>query len=177
MAPSPTTCRKEIYSAIGRCPSNQPHRSGGAEALIGAYPFTARRSRPRSQKVDDPAIRLSIGSEVSFRIGVKYLPRLTTGQVWPSSEQEHPARVACAFTSDEAVRGEMPVRVVRIVKPKSTWARHRDRRRKGLNASSMELCETEIDVLIRPGRFAGDSGGDLAAVRTALYGFLDDHLR
>jgi hypothetical protein len=56
MAPSRTTRRKEIYSAIGRCPSNQPRQGGGAEALIGAYPFTARRSRPRSQKVDDLAL-------------------------------------------------------------------------------------------------------------------------
>jgi hypothetical protein len=41
----------------------------------------------------------------------------------------------------------------------------------------IELRETEIEVLIRRGRLAGDSRGDLAAVRKALYGFLDDHLR
>jgi hypothetical protein len=41
----------------------------------------------------------------------------------------------------------------------------------------MELPETEIDVLIRRGKLADDSRGDLAAVRKALYGFLDDYLR
>jgi hypothetical protein len=56
-------------------------------------------------------------------------------------------------------------------------ARHRNRRRKGLRCVTIELRETEIDVLIRRGRLAGDSRGDLAAVRKALYGFLDDHLR
>jgi hypothetical protein len=55
--------------------------------------------------------------------------------------------------------------------------RHRDRRRKGLRCVRIELRETEIDVLIRRGRLARDSRGDLGAVRTALYGFLDDHLR
>jgi hypothetical protein len=54
--------------------------------------------------------------------------------------------------------------------------RHRDRRRKGLRCVTIELRETEIDVLIRRGRLAGDSRGDLAAVRKALYGFLDHHL-
>ena len=56
-------------------------------------------------------------------------------------------------------------------------ARHRNRRRKGLKCITIELRETEIDVLIRRGRLAGDSRGDLAAVRRALYGFLDDHLQ
>jgi hypothetical protein len=56
-------------------------------------------------------------------------------------------------------------------------ARHRNRRRKGLRCVTIELRETEIDVLIRRGRLSGDSRGDLAAVRKALYGFLDDHLR
>jgi hypothetical protein len=55
--------------------------------------------------------------------------------------------------------------------------RHRDRRQKGLRCLRIELRETEIDVLIRRGRLAGDSRGDLAAVRTVLYGFLDDYLR
>ena len=55
--------------------------------------------------------------------------------------------------------------------------RHRDRRQKGLRCVRIELRETEIDVLIRRGRLAGDSRGDLAAVRTVLYGFLDDYLR
>jgi hypothetical protein len=55
--------------------------------------------------------------------------------------------------------------------------RHRDRRQKGLRCVRIVLRETEIDVLIRRGRLAGDSRGDLAAVRTVLYGFLDDYLR
>src|SRR5271163_3864607 len=55
--------------------------------------------------------------------------------------------------------------------------RHRDRRRKGLRCISIELRETEIDLLIRGGRLAGDSRGDLAAVRKALHGFLDEYLR
>ena len=55
--------------------------------------------------------------------------------------------------------------------------RHRDRRQKGLRCVRIELRETEIDVLIRRGRLADDSRGDLAAVRKALHGFLDDHLR
>jgi hypothetical protein len=56
-------------------------------------------------------------------------------------------------------------------------ARHRNRRRTGLRCVTIELRETEIDVLIRRGRLAGDSRGDLAAVRKALHGFFDDHLR
>ena len=55
--------------------------------------------------------------------------------------------------------------------------RHRDRRQKGLRCVRIELRETEIDVLIRRGRLADDSRGDLAAVRKALHGFFDDHLR
>jgi hypothetical protein len=54
--------------------------------------------------------------------------------------------------------------------------RHRDRHQKGLRCITIELRETEIDVLIRRGRLARDSRGDLAAVRRALYGFLDDLL-
>ena len=56
-------------------------------------------------------------------------------------------------------------------------ARHRDRRRKGLRCVTIELHEAEIDVLIRRGRLAPDSRGDLGAVKRALYSFLDDMLR
>jgi hypothetical protein len=56
-------------------------------------------------------------------------------------------------------------------------ARHRQRRRKGLKCVTIELRETEIDVLIRRRWLPRDSRSDLAAVRKALYGFLDDHLR
>jgi hypothetical protein len=56
-------------------------------------------------------------------------------------------------------------------------ARHRDRRRKGLRCVTIELREAEIDTLIRRGRLARDSRADLAAVRKALHGFLDEYLR
>jgi hypothetical protein len=55
-------------------------------------------------------------------------------------------------------------------------ARHRNRRRKGLKCVTIELRDTEIDVLIRRGRLAADSRGDLGAVKSALYSFLDDML-
>jgi hypothetical protein len=56
-------------------------------------------------------------------------------------------------------------------------ARHRNRRQKGLRCVTIELRETEIDVLIRRGWLAPDSRGDLGAIKRALYGFLDDTLR
>jgi hypothetical protein len=56
-------------------------------------------------------------------------------------------------------------------------ARHRQRRRKGLRCVTIELREAEIDMLVRRRRLAPDSRDDLAAVRKALYGFFDDHLR
>jgi hypothetical protein len=55
--------------------------------------------------------------------------------------------------------------------------RHRQRRRKLLRCVTIELRETEIDVLIRRGRLAPDSRDDLPAVKKALYRFLDDTLR
>jgi hypothetical protein len=56
-------------------------------------------------------------------------------------------------------------------------ARHRERRRKGIRCLTILLRETEIEVLIRRGRLHRDDRLNLAAVRKALYGFLDDHLR
>jgi hypothetical protein len=56
-------------------------------------------------------------------------------------------------------------------------ARHRSRRRKGLRCLTIELRETEIDTLIRRGWLHHDARPDVAALRKALYGFLDDHLR
>jgi hypothetical protein len=56
-------------------------------------------------------------------------------------------------------------------------ARHRRRRKGGFRCLTIELRESEIDALIRSGRLAPDSRGDLPAVRKALYGFLDDTLR
>ena len=56
-------------------------------------------------------------------------------------------------------------------------ARHRARRRKGLRCFTIELYETEIDTLIRRGWLDADDRADPAAIRKALYEFLDDHLR
>jgi hypothetical protein len=56
-------------------------------------------------------------------------------------------------------------------------ARHRSRRRRGVKWIDIELRETEIDALIRRRRLDPDGRGDLAAVRRALYGFLEDTLR
>jgi hypothetical protein len=55
--------------------------------------------------------------------------------------------------------------------------RHRGRRQLGLRCLTIELRETEIDLLIRRGRLAPDGRGDLDAVKKALYAFLDDALR
>jgi hypothetical protein len=56
-------------------------------------------------------------------------------------------------------------------------ARHRRRRKKGLRCVTIALRESEIDALVRRGRLPPESRGDLAAVRKALYGFLDNTLR
>jgi hypothetical protein len=56
-------------------------------------------------------------------------------------------------------------------------ARYRDRRRKGLRCLTIELRETEIDTLVERGWLSRDDRGDLAAARSALYGFLDHYLR
>jgi hypothetical protein len=54
--------------------------------------------------------------------------------------------------------------------------RHRQRRRDGLHCLSVELRETEIDALIRMGLLSGDNRRDHAAIRDALYAFLDNAL-
>jgi hypothetical protein len=56
-------------------------------------------------------------------------------------------------------------------------ARHRNRRRKGLRCITIELRETEVDALTRCGRLARDDRAHPAAIRKALYAFLDDTLR
>jgi hypothetical protein len=56
-------------------------------------------------------------------------------------------------------------------------ARHCERRRKGLRCLTIVLRETEIDVLIGRGRLHRDDRSNPVAVRKALYGCLDDHLR
>jgi hypothetical protein len=56
-------------------------------------------------------------------------------------------------------------------------ARHRQRRKQGLRSIRIEVRETEIAALIRQGRLAPKSRGDVDAIRRALHGFLDDWLR
>jgi hypothetical protein len=56
-------------------------------------------------------------------------------------------------------------------------ARHRDRRRKGLRCITIELRESEIEALIRRGWLYHDARADVAALRKALYDFLDNQLR
>ena len=52
--------------------------------------------------------------------------------------------------------------------------RHRQRRRDGLRCLIIELCETEVDVLIRKGLLPAENRQDYASVQSALYAFLDD---
>jgi hypothetical protein len=54
--------------------------------------------------------------------------------------------------------------------------RHRERRRRGLRFLGIELREREIDALIRRGRLDPDHRANSAAVRQALYGFLNHYL-
>ena len=54
--------------------------------------------------------------------------------------------------------------------------RHRERRRKGLRFLGIELREREIEALIRRGQLHADQRANSAAVRRALYGFLDQYL-
>ena len=53
---------------------------------------------------------------------------------------------------------------------------HRERRRKQLRCLTIELREAEIDVFIRRGQLHPDHRANSAAVRKALYGFLDQYL-
>jgi hypothetical protein len=54
--------------------------------------------------------------------------------------------------------------------------RHRERRRRGLRFLDIELREREIEALIRRGRLDPDHRANSAAVRQALYGFLNHYL-
>jgi hypothetical protein len=54
--------------------------------------------------------------------------------------------------------------------------RHRERRRRGMRFLGIELREREIEALIRRGQLHPDHRASSAAVRRALYGFLDLHL-
>jgi hypothetical protein len=54
--------------------------------------------------------------------------------------------------------------------------RHRERRRRGVRFLAIEIREREIEALIRRGRLHPDHRANGAAVRKALYGFLNDYL-
>ena len=55
--------------------------------------------------------------------------------------------------------------------------RHRQRRSRNLRCVMVELREREIDALIRRAGLPPYDRADHAAIRKALYGFFDDHLR
>ncbi len=50
---------------------------------------------------------------------------------------------------------------------------HRARRRIGLRCVTVQLRETEIDVLIRKGLLNADARNDVYAVRDAVHAYLD----
>jgi hypothetical protein len=54
---------------------------------------------------------------------------------------------------------------------------HRKRRRLGLRCLTIELRETEIDVLIRKNLLQADARHDIFAIRKALYRHLDSSLK
>jgi hypothetical protein len=54
--------------------------------------------------------------------------------------------------------------------------RHRERRRDGLRCLTIELRETEIDVLIGKGMLKADARNDPDAIRDALHAHLDQTL-
>jgi hypothetical protein len=54
--------------------------------------------------------------------------------------------------------------------------RYRERRRDGLRCVTVELRETEIDVLIRRGMLKADARNDPYAIEMALYEFLEHTL-
>ncbi len=53
---------------------------------------------------------------------------------------------------------------------------HRERRRLGLRCLTIQLRETEIDVLIREGLLNADARNDLYAIRDAVHAHLDSTL-
>ena len=90
---------------------------------------------------------------------------------------DHPERLDNMGVETTSIRS-MGIEANSIRSPGAErMARHRDRRRKGLRCVTILLRETEIDALIRRGRLYRDDRVNPAAVRRALYGFLDDHLR
>jgi hypothetical protein len=53
---------------------------------------------------------------------------------------------------------------------------HRQRRRDGLRCLTIEIRDSEIDVLIRKGILKADARNDPCAIRDALYAHLDHTL-
>jgi hypothetical protein len=72
---------------------------------------------------------------------------------------------------EPAGQGAAPLRVLR-----RTHAPDPPRRRQGLRCVTIELREREISALIRRKRLSPDDRANLAAIRSGLYGFLDDYL-
>ena len=54
--------------------------------------------------------------------------------------------------------------------------RHRERRREGLRSLTVELRDSEVNELIRRGYLGRDDHGNIDAIRTAFYWFLDREL-
>jgi hypothetical protein len=57
--------------------------------------------------------------------------------------------------------------------PAARMRAHRERRRLGLRCVTVQLRETEIDVLIRTNLLKADARNDARAVRDALHTYLD----
>ena len=76
---------------------------------------------------------------------------------------------------DAAVPAALPS-AVHALTGAERMRRHRERRRKRMRCLTIELREAEIDALIRRGQLHPDHRVNSAAVRKALYGFLDQYL-
>jgi hypothetical protein len=79
------------------------------------------------------------------------------------------------MTHDAAIPRASPS-TARALTGAERMRRHRERQRKGLRFLGIELREREIEALIRRGRIHPDHRANSAAVRKALYGFLDQYL-
>jgi hypothetical protein len=80
------------------------------------------------------------------------------------------------MTHDPGITESIPSIKARPASSAARMFRHRERRRKGLRFLGIELREREIEALIRRGQLHADQRANSAAVRRALYGFLDLHL-
>ena len=79
------------------------------------------------------------------------------------------------MTDDPVIPAALPSGV-RALTGAERMRRHRERRRKRMRCLTIELREAEIDVFIRRGQLHPDHRANSAAVRKALYGFLDQYL-